>query len=737
MPKFPHIRQKDAMDCGPSCLAMVAAHYGCQLDLAVLRERCFLAKDGVSLLGLSRAAEQIGFRTVGGRITFDVLANKAPLPCIAHWDQEHFVVVYDVQRSRRGGYTVCVADPGKELLTYSQEEFCQHWISTRTGGEDKGVVLLLEPAQELHPPDGMAEKSPAKQRRVKFLWGYLRRYRRYFLHLIAGLAVGALIQLVFPFLTQAIVDAGIGGRDIGFVWLVLLAQLMLLFSRTAVDFVRGKLLLHIGARINISLISDFFVKLMRLPMRFFDTKLLGDLLQRIDDHHRVETFLTSSTLNLLFSGITFVVFGAVLLTYNLPIFLVFMAGSALYALWISAFLKRRRRLDYSYFEQSGRNRNVTYQLINGMQEIKLQGCEQRKRWEWEDVQADMFDVNLKSLNLEQVQQAGSVAINELKNILTTVLAATAVINGHMTLGMMLAVQYIIGQLNSPVEQLISFIHSWQDVSISLERMNEIHNEADEEDEQRTVHELSGKVDISINNLCFKYNGLKPTYVLENINLTIPQGKVTAIVGASGSGKTTLLKLLLGYYVPQEGSISVGGISLEQFSLVWWRSRCGVVMQDGFLFSDTIANNIAISEEQPDLERIRYAARVACIADYIEGLPLAYNTKVGQDGQGLSQGQRQRLLIARTVYKNPAVVLLDEATNALDANNERAIVDNLQEFYRDKTVVVVAHRLSTVRHADQIVVLDGGRVVEQGSHDELTALRGRYFELVRNQLELGN
>ena len=737
MPKFPHIRQKDAMDCGPSCLAMVSAHYGCPLDLAVLRERCFLAKDGVSLLGLSRAAEQIGFRTVGGRITFDVLANKAPLPCIAHWDQEHFVVVYDVQRSRRGGYTVFVADPGKELLTYTADEFCQHWLSTRTGGEDKGVVLLLEPAQELHPPDGLAEVAPVRQRRVRFLWGYIRRYRRYFAHLVLGLAVGALIQLVFPFLTQAIVDAGIGGRDIGFVWLVLLAQLMLLFSRTAVDFVRGKLLLHIGARINISLISDFFVKLMRLPMRFFDTKLMGDLLQRIDDHHRVESFLTSSTLNLLFSGITFVVFGVVLLTYNLPIFLVFMGGSALYGLWISAFLKRRRQLDYRYFEQSGRNRNVTYQLINGMQEIKLQGCEQRKRWEWEDVQADMFDVNLKSLNLEQVQQAGSVAINELKNILTTVLAATAVINGQMTLGMMLAVQYIIGQLNSPVEQLVGFIYSWQDVSISLERMSEIHDEADEEDDQRTVHQLQGSADICISNLCFKYSGVKPTYVLDSINLTIPQGKVTAIVGASGSGKTTLLKLLLGYYVPQEGAIAVGGIDLTRFNLVWWRSRCGVVMQDGFLFSDTIAHNIAISDEQPDLERIRYAARVACIADYIESLPLGYNTKVGQDGQGLSQGQRQRLLIARTVYKNPDVVLLDEATNALDANNERAIVDNLTEFYRNKTVVVVAHRLSTVRHADQIVVLDGGRVVEQGSHDELTALRGRYFELVRNQLELGS
>ncbi|MFV0362732.1 MAG: peptidase domain-containing ABC transporter [Suipraeoptans sp.] len=736
--RFPFYKQLDAKDCGPTCISMISSFYGKEYHLDTLRELCHTTIGGVSLLGISKAVEKIGFKTIGGRIELTKLIEKATLPCILHWNQEHFVVLYKIKKKKKG-FIFYVADPGKGLLEYNEKEFSEHWISTKMNGEEKGVVLLLDPTEQFYVQQG--EQRPKVKGKLQFLSSYFKRYKRFFGQLIIGLFVGSLLQLIFPFLTQAIVDIGIGNKNIGFIWLILLAQLFLIIGRTSIDFIRRRILLHISTRINISLISDFFIKLMKLPMKFFDTKLLGDLLQRIEDHSRIERFLTAQSLNLLFSLFSFVVFGIVLFIYNLKIFLVFLLGSIIYGVWILFFLKKRRILDYKTFEQQAINRSKTYQLINGMQEIKLQGCEQRKRWEWEDTQADLFDVNMQSLSLQQTQEAGSICINEVKNLLITVLAATAVIHGELTLGMMLSVQYIIGQLNSPVEQIMNFIYQWQDVSISLERMSEIHNKDDEEnkDKDKDIKGLPSNTpkEIKIKDLVFQYEGPYSKKVLNNINLTIPEGKITAIVGASGSGKTTLIKLLLGNYSPVKGEINIGNEPLNKFNLTWWRTQCGAVMQDGYIFSESIARNIAVSENEINTIKLREAARIANIDDFISNLPLSYNTVVGQEGQGVSQGQRQRILIARAVYKDPQFIFLDEATNALDANNEKVILDNLNEFYQGKTVIVVAHRLSTVKNADQIIVLDNGEISERGNHEELTSLKGKYYHLVKNQLELGN
>lgn len=724
------IRQQDSMQCGIACLAMICRNYGKKYTIDALSDICFATTEGVSLLGISQAAKKLGFETTSKRISTERLA-KTSLPCILHWNQNHFVVLYKVSLD---GSKFYVADPGKGKIKYDITEFEQHWNSIKNGNESSGIAMFLVPTKDFY---NKHEILTEKRRLFRFLWRYVMEYRKYFMQILLGLLLGCLLQLIMPFLTQAIVDIGIKYNDIGFIWLVLLGELMIVIGRTATDFIRRWLLLHISMRINISLVSDFFIKLLKLPMSFFDTKLMGDLLQRIGDHSRVQNFLTGQVLNVVFTFLSFIIFGIVLFIYDKIIFGIFVVGSFTYGLWISSFLRRRKVLDYEVFEKQAINQNKTYQFITSIQEIKLQDCEQRRRWEWEDTQADLFSVQMKSLKLQQTQEAGSIFINEVKNILITVFAATAVINGQITLGAMLAIQYIVGQLNSPVEQFMSFIYSLQDVKISLERINEIHDGKNEESKENQAKAFVDEKSIKIDNIDFKYDPHALKKALDGVSFDIPEGKVTAIVGASGSGKTTLIKLMLGYYRVMAGSISIAGCNINEYNLKWWRRHCGVVMQDGVIFSESIARNIAVDDSEIDVARLERAAKIANIHDYVMGLPLKYNTIIGRDGVGLSQGQKQRILIARAVYKNPDFIFLDEATNALDAKNERAIVENLDEFYKGRTVIVVAHRLSTVKNANQIVVIDKGKVVEIGNHTSLIERKGAYYKLVKNQLELGS
>ena len=685
------------------------------------------------MLGIEQGANAIGMHTLCARISISYLA-KAPLPCILHWNQNHFVILYKIKREKK----FYIADPAKGLVKYTLDEFKEHWISTRSDDEDKGVAMFLEPTPAFYANKFEDKESIKEKRSFRFLFGYIKKYKKYFSQIILGLFVGSLLQLVLPFLTQSIVDIGIKNHNIGFIWLILLGQFMLTVSRTTIDFIRNWLLLHISIRINISLVSDFFIKLLKLPMSFFDTKLMGDLMQRMNDHSRVNNFLTQQILGITFAMFSFVVFSVVLLIYNRIIFAIFLVGSVVYGSWIALFMRRRKVLDYELFEQQSINNNKTYEFITSIQEIKLQGCEQRRRCEWEDIQSDLFRVQMKSLKLQQTQEVGSVFINEVKNMVITVVAATSVINGEMSLGMMLAVQYIIGQLSSPVNLLMGFFYTLQDVKISLERINEIHDTDNENHRDGQLYSISNKSDgIRIKNAMFKYDPHAIKNTIEDITIHIPEGKVTAIVGASGSGKTTLVRLMLGYYPVQEGCINIGDTDINLLNKKWWRRQCGVVMQDSVIFSESIARNIAIDDEEIDTERLLKASEIACIKDYIMSLPLKYNTKIGRDGIGLSQGQKQRILIARAVYKNPDYIFLDEATNSLDAKNEHMIVDNLDMFFKGKTVLIVAHRLSTVKNADQIVVLNQGRIAEIGTHESLTAKRGAYYNLVKNQLELDN
>lgn len=716
------------MDCGPTCLRMVAEFYGRTISLSKLRTLSETTREGSSLRNIADTAEKIGFRTLGVKVTFQKFAEEAPLPCIVYWQQKHFVVVYKIKKD-----IVFVSDPAHGLLKYTQAEFIKNWIGNNADDNtEEGVALLLEPTPKLKK----AETDDVENRQgISFLFGYLSKYKKFIIQLTIGLLAGSLLQLIFPFLTQSIVDIGIQNRDINFIYLILIAQLFLFFGRISIELIRGWILLHLSTRINISLISDFFIKLMNLPIAFFDSKMTGDIMQRITDHQRIEHLLTNTSLNTLFSFVNLLVFGAVLAWYDLTIFGVFMLGSFLYFGWIVIFLKRRKDLDYKRFSQLSAEQTKVIELISGMQEIKLHNAEQQKRWSWEYLQAKLFKIHTKGLVLEQTQTIGSNSINEIKNIFITILSAKLVIDGQITLGMMMAISYIIGQLNAPIQQLINFIYAWQDAKIALERLSEIHGKEDEENStEEKITAIPISENIELKNVSFRYPG-SSEFVIKNLSLSILSNKITAIVGASGSGKTTLMKMLLKFYVPQEGEITIGKINLNNLRQKAWREKCGSVMQEGFIFNDSIANNIAVGEEHINREKLLRAVEVANIKEFIEKLPLAYNTKIGMSGVGMSTGQKQRLLIARAVYKNPDIIFFDEATSALDANNEKVIMENLNQFFKDKTAVVIAHRLSTVKNADQIVVLDKGKIIEKGTHDELINLKGSYYNLVKNQLEL--
>jgi len=721
------------MDCGPACLRMAARYYGKNYSLSTLRDLCHITRDGVTMLGISDAAEEIGFQTLGVKIGLDELMTEALLPAILHWQQNHFVILYRISQ-RNGKRYFYIADPALGTVEYNEKEFLNHWLAeVKPDEEQKGICLLLEPTEDFH----LRKDEGSGMSRLRFILSYLKPHRKLFAQLVLGMLLGSLFMLIFPFLTQSIIDIGIQNQDLSFISLILMAMMALFLGQITVEFIRGWILLHISTRINISLISDFLIKIMRLPIGFFDTKRTGDLIQRILDHDRIQSFLTVSSLSILFSIVNFIIFGLVLLAYNTTIFLVFFSGSLLYGLWIYLFLKRRKELDYARFSYMAENQGNLFQLVTGMQEIKLNNCEKEKRWDWEQIQAKLFRVSLKSLSLSQYQNVGALFFIRTKDIVIIFLSASLVLKGELTLGMMLAIQYILGQVNNPVEQMVSFIREAQDADISMARLDEVGTLKDEEDpDDAMVRKIPTEHSILINNLSFQYEGPHSPFVLKDLSLKIPDKKITAIVGPSGSGKTTLIKLMLGFYPPVEGSISVGNQPLQTISPRYWRSLCGPVMQEGFIFSDSISSNIAMSREHVEPEKLTRAIRIANLTEFIDSLPTGLQTKIGPEGHGISEGQKQRILIARAVYKDPEFIFFDEATNSLDANNERMIIDNLKEFFAGKTVIVVAHRLSTVKNADQIVVLDHGSIVEQGTHQELISVRGAYYELVKNQLELG-
>ena len=714
------------MDCGPTCLQMICQFYGKKLSLSHLRKLCSKGQQGVTLYGICKSAEALGFQAQPLKLSLKSLVEEAPLPCIVHWKGRHFVVVYHTDKKY-----IYIADPGGQKLKINHKDFLDDWCD----GEDSGIALLLEPTPQF---EEINEEKQTNYEGIKHLFTHLFKFKSYLVQLSFAAILGSIINLIFPFLTQALVDYGIGNQDVNFIYIIAIAQLVLFFSRTANEFIRGWILVHLGTRVNISVLSEYLLKLVQLPLSFFDNSNMGDILQRVGDHKKIEDFLTDHSITVFFSLLNLIVFGCVMAVYSFTIFFIFMAGSLLSIGWVLLFLNKRKVLDHQKFAQMSNNQNALLQMVNGMSEIKLNTCESSKIWKWQKIQSKLFKYNLKSLAVEQYQQAGSLFFNEGKNIIITFMAAYQVIQGNLSLGMMMAIIYMLGQMNAPIEMLINFIRMIQDAKISMERLTEVQklpNERDEAGVELTTDIPQG--DIILKDISFKYSQHDDHNILDALNLTVPRNKTTAIVGTSGSGKTTLLKVLLKFFRVNDGNILIGSQNINRICPNAWREQCGVVMQDGFIFSDSILDNIAVSDEEPNFERALSAAKTANIHEDIARLPQGFYTKIGDEGLSLSGGQKQRILIARAVYKNPDFIFFDEATSALDANNERIIQNNLQSFFKGRTVIIIAHRLSTVKNADQIVVLDQGAIVEVGDHETLTLQKGHYYNLVKNQLELGS
>lgn len=740
---FPNDRQMDMMDCGPACLKMLAKYYGKFYSLQYLRDKCGITKEGVSFLDLSHAGESIGLRTLSLKCTIADLLYKIPLPAIVHWNNSHFVVVYKVKAESlkqkdqsEGGKpskgSIYVSDPAKGYVKYNTDEFAEKWLKDR---EEKGVLMAIEPQADFY--EKQANEKVDRRKTFNHFINYFKPYKRSFYNLFFVMLLVTVLQGFLPFISKAVIDVGIQTHDVDFINIVLIANIAIYVSILLSNVVRDWILLHITSRVNISLISDYLIKLMLLPITFFENKMSGDILQRAQDHERIRSFIMNNSLNMIFSTLTFLVFGGILLFYNTVIFYIFLIGSVLYVLWVMGFLKLRKKLDWEYFELVSKNQSYWIETIANIQDIKINNYEKQKRWKWEDIQARLYKVNLKVLNVTNTQNLGAQFIDSLKSLFITFFCAKAVINGEMTFGVMISTQFIIGMLNAPVVQFIQFIISFQFAQISFLRLNEIHQLEDEhENVGDNPIELPGNKSLIIDNVGFQYTPTGPI-ILRGIHLVIPEGKVTAIVGDSGSGKSTLLKLLLRLYKPSHGNIKIGNMNVNNISLKQWRDKCGAVMQDGKIFNDTILNNVVLDDEKIDYVRLKKALDTANIASEIEALPLGYQTKMGEQGRGLSGGQKQRILIARALYKNPDYLFFDEATNSLDTLNEQKIVQALDDVFKDKTVIVVAHRLSTIRKADQIIVMQGGIVVEIGNHDILMERKGRYYQLVQSQMELSS